>query len=427
VIATGSGAPYRLGVAPGQLRLAFTITAATALLAAPAALALDRAVSTPTSAVARLRDAGDLHLSTSGTPVRASIAALLQAQTDAMRTGDEAGFLAPVAPALRPEMRRRYAGLRALRVTDWREQLAGEPLQSGPGRWTAGVQLTYCVVVAGCVPAPISVSTAWAEDDGGPTLVQFGIAHEQGPRPWEISDLRVAIGNRVVVAAPPSYAGRLPATLASAEKAAAITDRYARWRPPPGRYVVFLAGRDEWGHWYGAQQPPWAAGVTVPLGPDQSEIVLNATRISQAQVATTLTHEFTHVVTLAGVRRGYGGNWLLVEGVAEYVRNVGKPVVAYPWLVSTRTYVHSGRWLGTANLREPAEASSVDAAAGRYGVAYLAVRRLAERFGEDRMLAFFASVVRDGTAAEAAAVQLFGLGWAQVATDCDDFVRQSVR
>jgi hypothetical protein len=378
--------------------------------------------------MARLRDgAGPVHLSTSGTPLRASIAAVLQAQSNAMRSGDEAGFLAPVAPALRLEMRRRYTALRALRVTDWREQLVDEPRQNGAGRWTAGVQLSYCVVVAGCVPAPMSVTTAWAEGERGPTLVEFGTVREQGPRPWEISDLRVAIGNRVVVAAPSSYAGRLPATLASAEKAAALTDRYARWRPPPARYLVFLAGRDEWGHWYGAQQPPWAAGVTVPLGPEQSEIVLNATRISQAQVATTLTHEFTHVVTLAGVRRTYAGNWLLVEGVAEYVRNVGKPVEAYPWLVSTGTYVHSGRWLGTASLREPAEAASVAAAAGRYGVAYLAVRRLAERFGEDRMLAFFASVVRNGTAVEAAAVQLFGIGWEEVATDCDAYVRQSVR
>jgi hypothetical protein len=238
----------------------------------------------------------------------------------------------------------------------------------------------------------------------------------------------VAAGKRVIVAAPASLAGRLPTALANAEQAAAVADRYARWGPPPDRYLVYFAGADEWSQWYGVHEPAWVAGYAQPVGDRSTEIILNAQRLGTdtAVFVDTLRHEFTHVVTLAGVHRDYSAAWWLVEGIAEYVRMVGRPLDDYAGLVATRKYVHSGHWAGDIALTVPPDGASVDDAAGRYGVAMLALRRIAEKYGEDKLLDFFAAVVRDGTAPAVAGPEVLGVDWPTVVADCAWSVRHAV-
>jgi hypothetical protein len=281
----------------------------------------------------------------------------------------------------------------------------------------------FCAGATGCPPAPVQVETTWIINGDGALLVGWGQSTRNGPRPWEVSELRAAVGSRVVVAATPRYASRLQATLATAERAAAKADRYARWRPKPARYVVYLAGADEWSSWFGGRQPVWAAGYTLPLTPDYSEIVLNATRVDSTEVAATLTHEFAHVTTLAGVQRNYTDSWLLVEGLAVYATHGDRPESASPWLPGTRRYVTGGHWPGTAALVAPAESATVSDATGLYGVAYLAVRRLADRFGEAKMLEFFDLAERKGMTLEQASTQALGADWGAVAADCAHYVR----
>ena len=191
----------------------------------------------------------------------------------------------------------------------------------------------------------------------------------------------------MVVAASPRYASRLQPTLAAAEQAAAKADRYARWRPQPSRYVVYLAGAGRVVDVVRrASSRPGRPGTRCRSRPSTREIVLNASRIDSGEVLNTLTHEFSHVTTLAGVQRNYTDSWLLVEGLAEYVTHGDRSRAgAYPWLDGTRRYVDSGRWPGTAALAAPAESATVSDATGRYGVAYFAVRRLAERFGRGQV------------------------------------------
>jgi len=393
-------------------RLALLV-AAVAVLAAASAVALKE----PASAPGVLRP---LVRPSSPDPLRVRVDRALASQSDALRRGDEAGFLAVAEPALHPDLKRRFATLRALGVVGWTAVALADPSPVGDGRWRVDVRIGFCLVVEGCPPPATTVPTVWT---GSLRLAELGTATEFGPRPWEVAQLVTAIGARVVVAAPPALARRLPAVLAAAERAAALSDRYARWRPPPGRYLVHLAGAAEWQQWYGGQQA-WVAGVTMPLSTGHMEIMLNSARIDDGEVEGTLAHEFAHVTTLAGA--SFAGNWLLVEGLAEYVRADGRPVSAYKWLGAGRRLVRSGRWGGTADLREPAAGASIDDAAGRYAVAYLAVRRLAERFGEDRMLALFAAVVREATPLAQAAPQVLGAGWPEVAADCDEYVRRSV-
>jgi hypothetical protein len=366
-----------------------------------------------------------------GSSVRARLQSILDGQAAALLRGDEKAFLAPVDPgrsALVDDLRRRFVTLRAMKTTGWTETLGDEP-EPVAGGWRATVRIGYCFVVPDCEPVTVPVATRWTGGAGRSRLVEFGSsgASDLGPRPWEVSELRVAIGSRVVVAAPASYADRVPALLAAAEEAALVTDRYARWAPPPARYLVYLAGPEEWGRWYGVRQAKWVAGYAMPITTRHTEIVLNGQQVTADEVVDTLRHEFTHVVTLADVDRDYSKRWWLVEGIAEYVRMVGRPLSEYELLTASRRYVGAGNPTDVRDLTEPNPNASTEDASGRYGVAFLSVRRLAERFGEDRMIGFFDQVVRQGVTLPEAAAGVFGVEWEMVTGDCAEYVRNNFR
>jgi hypothetical protein len=418
----------------GTLRGALAVAAVAVLVGAPAAVAAGRlerfdTVQTtwvpgaPPLAAAAATPDGPTDAATASAIT--SIDAALTGQNAAVASGDAAAFLAPVQQPLHGAMRRRFEALRAIKATGYATKLAAAPTLRD-GRWRAALEIRFCAGGGGCPPAPVRVDSVWVITGDGARLVEWGRSNHHGPRPWEVSELRAVVGKRVVVAASPRYASRLRSTLAAAEKAAAKADRYARWRPKPARYVVYLAGTDEWASWYGGKQPVWAAGYALPITPDYSEIVLNANRVDASEAAATLTHEFMHVTTLAGVQRNYTDSWLLVEGLAEYATHGEKPESAYPWLDGTRRYVTGGRWPGTARLAAPAETATVSDATGLYGVAYLAVRRLAERFGPDKLLAFFTAVARDGRPPAQASPEILGVPWPDAAADCDRHIRAAV-
>jgi hypothetical protein len=59
-------------------------------------------------------------------------------------------------------------------------------------------------------------------------------------------------------------------------------------------------------------------------------------------------------------------------------------------------------------------------------VAFLSVRWLAERFGEEKMLHFFDQVVREGVAPLYAATATFGVDWSEITDECAGYVRQNL-
>lgn len=363
-------------------------------------------------------------------PLRDHIMEALNRQSTALRSGDLGGFLAIAAPGaatLRDELRRRFTSLRAMGVATWEQSLAGGIAATGGGSWSAPVRLRYCFVVAGCAATTITVDTAWAMTVDHVVLTEFGSsgASQTGPRPWEVSELRAAVGERVLVAGTSRWASRLSGVLASAERAAAVTDHYARWDEPPGRYVVYVAGPDEWAAWYGVRQASWVAAYAMPLTDTYTEIVLNAAKVSASDAREVLQHEFTHVVTLSGARSTYPGTWWLVEGLAEYVQNQGRPISTYRALTDGWRYANSA-WNGSVALDEPGREATVSEANGRYAVAYLAVRWLVERYGEAKALEFFAAVARNGAAVTEAAPITLRQPWLRVSADCSAFVRRSL-
>ncbi|MEV0134763.1 basic secretory protein-like protein [Dactylosporangium sp. NPDC050688] len=369
---------------------------------------------------------------TSGTPkgsapasVDGKVKQALADQGKALLSGDTAGFVAAVDPsagALREELTRRFNSLRQLQVKVWEPTVLDAVEVAADNTADVIVYVKYCYVVTTCDPMNIESKTKWNVTGAGVKLLEFGVAEDLGPRPWERSELRVSVGKRVIMATTPKYASRLGTLLSAAEKAAELADRYAKWSPPPSRYVVYLAGPEEWSTWYGIKQESWVAGFALPLTADATEIVLNANRVDTKETLDVLRHEFTHVVTLATVQRAYDQTWWLVEGIAEYVRVQGLGG-RFDDVASVRKYVQSGRWQNEIAMDDPPEGSTAADVSGRYGIAYLAVNRMAERFGEQKMLEFFDRTARQGDALQDAAMKVYGVSWDGVATDCVKYVR----
>ncbi|MGE5826910.1 MAG: hypothetical protein ACM30G_00905 [Micromonosporaceae bacterium] len=356
---------------------------------------------------------------------------VLVARGAAVAAGDEAAFLAPLDPGnakLISEETRRFRVLRQMGAGVYRESVTGTPEDLGQRSWRLDTDMFYCFGPATCSVVRLPIRTEWSFRSDGLRIaaVVSSAAEWNGPRPWEVADLQVRTGNRVVLAATKSNAWRLADAVRSADSAALVADTFAKWHEPPSRYVIFLAGPNEWKTWYGHEQPDWAAAWAVPVGNLTTEVVVRTDSVRQSTLQGLLSHELTHVTSLAGDRSGLTRNtWWLVEGIADYAEFLGKPVRLYDALAPTRTYVH-GSWDGDIAVSAPGSDASVDEAAAHYGVAFLAVRRIAERYGQEKMIKFFGAVVHEDKSLETAASSTLGASWASVSTDCAKFVRSSV-
>ncbi|MFG1653764.1 hypothetical protein ACGFIE_27905 [Micromonospora sp. NPDC049275] len=352
--------------------------------------------------------------------------AQLQRQSTALLGGDRAAFLAVADPTTHPDLRRRYAALRALRVTVWRAEPSGLPVPvvGRPGEWRLLVRFQYCFVSPGCRPSPVLIGTRWRENGDQPRLVALeeSKSAETGTRPWEISELAVAVGARTIVATTPALRGKLPTLLAQAEAAATVADTYAVTGSPPDRYRIFYAGRTEWQRWYGGGRPQWTGGYAVTVGGGHHEVVLNADGLPSSGTDDLLRHELTHAASLP--ERGYPGKttWWLVEGLAEFAGSGGQPVDRYEGLAEVRKLVRGG-WDGRLEGVTPADDAPAERVGGSYGIGYLAVRHLVDRFGPERLLTFFKAVVHERRTLEVAAEQAFGEQWSTLHDECVAYVR----
>ncbi|SCG35876.1 hypothetical protein [Micromonospora halophytica] len=378
------------------------------------------------SATGRPSAASDDPATLAARRVAERLTAQLDRQAVALLGGDRAGFLAVADRGARAELTRRFAALRALRVSVWHAEPQGlpTPVAGRPGQWRQLVAFRYCLVVPDCTPSPVLAATRWREGGDAPLLlaVEESRSARTGARPWEVSELVVAVGARTVVATTPALRGKLPGLLAEAEEAAKVADRYAVAGPPPDRYRVFYAGRAEWRRWYGGGRPKWTAGYAVSVGGGHHEVVLNADALSASGRGELLRHELTHAASLPD--RGHPGRptWWLVEGLAEYAGADGARVSRYDGLDEVRRLV-TGGWDGRLAALAPADTAPADRVGGSYGVGYLAVRHLVDRYGEQQVLAFFRSVVHDRRPVEEASEQVLGERWSTLHDECVGYVR----
>jgi hypothetical protein len=351
-------------------------------------------------------------------------------QAKALVAGDEQNFEAVADPAnatLMADLKRRYTVLRAMGLGQWTESLTGGLHQSSSRSWSGDIRISYCFGDRTCVTSDVVESSRWEVRNDQLFMVELGKTDpdEDGPRPWETDQLTVVRGKRAIVAATKVNEWRLDAAIAAADKAALVADQFAKWAPAPNRYVIFLASPAEWTKWYGHDQPDWAAAWAVPVGDTVTEVVVRTEVVQQRGLENLLTHELTHVTSLAGKRLGQGRAWWLIEGIAEYATMLGQPISGYDGLEPTHAFVR-GKWDGKPNVASPSANADLDEAAARYGVAFLAVRRIAEKYGQDKMLTFWGQVVHDNASLEDASLAALGDPWTAVSADCASYVRKSV-
>lgn len=359
---------------------------------------------------------------------------VLDDQTAALLRGDQKAFLATVDPSARKlvvALKRRFSSLRALRVTEYAQHVASIPIErdgtAGKPSWSARVTINFCLAVKDCDTDAITVDTTWAETAAGlrMTSLEQTAATANGPRPWEVSELKAAVGKRVIVGTTSRYASRLPQLLKEADKAAAVADRFVIGGERPDRYHVFVAGPSEWKKWYGGELPEWSVGFATTVSRDRMEVVLNLNEIQADYVDEVLRHELGHVATLSSDDYADDSNFWLVEGMAEYVQESDRSVSRYDGRYAVRRYLESGKWDGDVAVGAPAPTATDWQVAAHYGIGYYAVRRMAERFGRAKMVTFFSEMVlnRGGTL-DAAARTAFGVSWSNVNTDCAKYVRK---
>jgi hypothetical protein len=361
---------------------------------------------------------------------RRSVDDVVRGPGAALLAGDEKAYLAAVDPAktsLIAEHKRRFDVLRAMGLGVWEQGLTGTFRAKGERSWTADIKILYCFGGKDCRSVQLVTRSQWTFRDDRLRMVDLDDSDPRwnGPRPWETDKLTVRTGKRVVLAATRFNAWRLPEAVAAAEAAAGVADAFGKWEDPPGKYVIFLAGPNDWKRWYGHEQPDWAAAWAVPVSSTVTEVVVRTQVVRQEDLRDLLTHELTHVTTLAGKRDGAGRSaWWLIEGVADYATLGKRPVREMDGFQPTRTFVQQ-RWDGDPAIEPPSVEASVEEAAARYGMAFLAVRRIADKYGRARMLTFFGRVVHDAQSLETAAKAALGASWSTVRTDVVRFIRSS--
>ncbi|MFF5233210.1 hypothetical protein [Dactylosporangium sp. NPDC000521] len=385
--------------------------AAVAVLAAAVFLAVGLDAKPETIAATRAASASPTQLRSLPDVKADLINAGLAAQGQALLAGDLDGYLASVDVRLYDEFTQRFHSLRALRVARWTAQVADMPPDIGD-RLTVTVKIGYCLGDPGCVPVELLLPSTWTIRDSRAVATSF----QRTVLPWDMTALQAVEGRRVIVAGPAVLAGQLDRFLAAADRAADIADRFARWGPPPKRYVVYVAGPEQWSTWWNGQSDSFDGYAVGSYG-----VAVKAEQAGTDGLVNLLAHEFAHVVSV-GDEPGPRRLWWLTEGLAEYVADRDGS-----WtrdrLPSVRRYLRAGRWDGSVTLGAMPAGASDDDQRARYGLALLTVTCLAQRFGEDKMLAFFGSVVRQGSDPEAASLNVLGTDWAPVAEGCAAQIR----
>lgn len=368
--------------------------------------------------------------------VAARGADILSARSRALQANDEKAFLASIDPAAKSlvtEQRRRFRLLRTLRMADYREKVDDWPKAKGARSWEMTISTHYCVVEAGCLAAPqLPMGSTWTFRNGTLLITKINLSGEEwnGPRPWEVNDLVVKEGKRVIVATTRANVARLDSAARAADRAAAVADVFAGFRhKAPSRYVIYLAGPAEWRRWYGGTGENWAAARAWPVSDYASEVVIRVDSVRPSEMENLLRHELTHVSSLAGAQLTGDQEdwWWLLEGIAEYASYRGRSVATYDALGATRRFINNrSKWDGHMNISPPRESATLEEAAARYGIAFLCVRRVADKYGERRMLKFFNGVLQEGRKLDDAAESALGVSWSTVDSDCARYVRDAV-
>ncbi|BCJ43834.1 hypothetical protein GCM10010168_91230 [Actinoplanes ianthinogenes] len=377
------------------------------------------------------------------TPFESALEALHR-QAEALVKGDEKGWLAPVDPAnkaLVTRYRTMFTNLRSLEISH--AEFHADKLEGGTAeKVVTQAALGYCFSGVSC--------PAWRNNyDEGPAKATYrvtftlagttwritemndaaGVEHNYlQPAPWDNRELTFVKGKRVIVAGPRSQAKRLKQVLALSEKAAQVTDKYAGFvNNAQRRYRVYLADEAGWKKWYGGIDQKWVIGYEMPLNATGGDVILRAKASADSrQLAVTVQHELTHVVTLAGGHWENTDDQWLVEGIAEYIGALPRgPQNTGNHDVLSESFRRRGepKTIAVPPLSDDADDLTVNTL---YAMGHYATACMADKFGEQKLMQFTDLVLRAAKKPDEASRTAYGKPFATVDKACLSWIRDRV-
>ena len=373
-------------------------------------------VALPTEVPAHARVAAPPLLAAPTTPDQreAAVRALLEARADALQRRDRTAFLATVDPqarAFRDRQRRWFDNLARVPTDGWRYELVGEQPRAGAdaldrrhgetGWWAPRVILRYALGDYDPVPTAqvqhltfVLRAGKWyvgSDDDFR------GEGADTARALWDYGPVTaVATPTSLVLGSP----DQRPLLRQLADAAAAAVPRVsAVWGNDWAERVVLVVPRNraELGRISGvggdlSQIAALATAQSADGGKVGDRIVVNASafgRLGPVGRRVVLTHEVTHVATRA-VTGDAMPTWL-AEGFADHVGYSGTRVPLRDAAGALQRQVRSGRLPAGLPADSAFGAEQRDLAAA-YEQSWLAVRLLAERYGEPALLRFYRAV-----------------------------------
>lgn len=333
-----------------------------------------------------------------------AVTRLLRARAAAADGGDEAGWLAPLggtsSASLRAEQAAVLRRMRAMQagdvqLTKVREVTAPVPAPRGTEvEWDVRASFTYRLRDFDTAPRTFDLDLTFKADPARPAgLVITSSAPADRPQPWDLAGLVVRRSPTALVLAvgSPARVGEVVARArTAASRVAAVWGeaRPAVWVSPAtdadaarllGRSVGDLTGVAAAtdgpltpGERAGADRIVLVPGAWTSLRPDGRDVVM--------------THELTHVTVRASTTRAVPV-WLS-EGFAELVAyepiDLPEATVVAPALASARTAGLPGALPADVDF-EP----GTQTLAAAYGLALLALRTLADRYGTQAVVRLY--------------------------------------
>ncbi|MFH9956242.1 hypothetical protein ACH4OX_18780 [Streptomyces roseolus] len=329
-----------------------------------------------------------------------AVRALLDRHAEALLDRDETAWLAAVAPSYRAEARTEFRRLAAVPLAGWSYRVTGVD-RTGEGRLTARVERGHRV--EGYDPGPLAADRLvdLAERDGRWYVTGERPAEGAPVRLWEQGEVTAVRGARSLVLGVGQDRKRLAEIARLADRAVPAVD--AVWSSGWARRVLVLvpASLDDMGGLLAVDGSRYRGIAAVTTGETRRRADAPADRVIVNPEAygmlgdfgreLILTHETVHVATRAHTSPATPV-WLS-EGFADWAAYRGSdrtPAQAAPEL---RRAVRAGN--PPAALPEDADFGfdgDGEALARSYESAWLACAMIADRWGEDRLTAFYREV-----------------------------------
>ncbi|WP_406305516.1 hypothetical protein OHA61_28990 [Streptomyces sp. NBC_00885] len=326
----------------------------------------------------------------------------LEARAAAVVGHDESAYLAavdPAAGALRAVERREFSNLADVPLSSWEYRL-GDVKRQGT-RAVAQAELRYRIAGYDSAPVTVSRTLELTRHDGRWYVTADRAGKGGGRQLWQQGEVQVARGRRSLVLAVGQDAKRLRAVAATADRAVpAVSAAWpSRWA---GRLVVLVpASLDAMGALLGAPSAAYRGIAAVTTGETAAAGSAPADRVIVNPEAyavlgdygqgVVLTHETTHVATRAYTSAATP-MWLS-EGFADWVAYRGTGSTTGQIAPELQRAVRRGDLPPVL----PADADFAfggdgDTLARAYEGGWLACELIAERWGEQKLTAFYRAV-----------------------------------